>query len=90
MFTAEEVNAGAATCDDISRRDVLATVDTTARVTAMLEAGRMSLDAGGVGVRILYPDDARDENAAPEKEASGLKHGTAVDCAAEPVGLRLE
>ena len=56
----------------------------------MLEAGRMSLDAGGVGVRILYPDDARDENAAPEKEASGLKHGTAVDCAAEPVGLRLE
>ena len=56
----------------------------------MLEAGRMSLDAGGVGVRILYPDSLRDENAAPAKEASGLKHGEAVDCAAEPVGLRLE
>lgn len=86
----QEVNAGLATCDDISRRDVLATVDTTARVTAMLEAGRMSLDAGGVGVRIVYPDDVRDENAAPEKEASRLKHGKAVECAAEPVGLRLE
>ena len=34
---------------------MLATVDATARVTAMLEAGRMSLDAGGRGVRILYP-----------------------------------
>ena len=56
----------------------------------MLEAGRMSLDAGGVGVRIVYPDDVRDENAAPEKEASRIKHGEAVDCAAEPVGLRLE
>jgi len=87
---AEEVNAGLATCDDISRRDVLATVDTTARVTAMLEAGRMSLDAGGAGVRIVYPDDVRDENAAPEKEAKRLENGKAVDCAAEPVGLRLE
>ena len=87
---AEEVNSGRATIGDISERDVLATVDTTARTTAMLEAGRMSLDAGGAGVRILYPDDLRDENAAPEKEAKRLKNGKAVDCEAEPVGLRLE
>ena len=52
---AEDVNAGRATPEEVSARDVLATVDATARVTAMLEAGRMSLDAGGRGVRIVYP-----------------------------------
>ena len=52
---AEDVNAGRATAEEVSARDMLATVDATARVTAMLEAGRMSLDAGGRGVRILYP-----------------------------------
>lgn len=41
-------------------RDVLATIDTTARVTAMLEAGRVSLDNGGAAVKILY--DGRGEN----------------------------
>jgi D-galacturonate reductase len=54
VSAAEEVNSGAATVEDISARDVLATIDTTARVTAMLEAGRVSLDNGGAAVKILY------------------------------------
>jgi len=53
---AEEINAGTATVKEVCDRDVLATVDRTARVTAMLEAGRVSLDNGGAGVRILYPE----------------------------------
>ena len=52
VAAAEEVNSGAATAADISARGVLATIDTTARVTAMLEAGRVSLDNGGVGARV--------------------------------------
>jgi len=54
---AEDVNAGRRSVREIGEEDVLATIDTTARVTAMLEAGRMSLDANGRGVKILYPGD---------------------------------
>ena len=54
---AEDVNAGRRSVWEIGEEDVLATIDTTARVTAMLEAGRISLDANGRGVKILYPGD---------------------------------
>jgi D-galacturonate reductase len=72
---AVEVNEGRCTAREISERDVLATIDTTARVTAMLEAGRVSLDNGSRGVSIVYPDD---------------EGGGAVDFDAEPCGIRFD
>ena len=72
---AVEINEGRASVEDISKRDVLATIDATARVTAMLEAGRVSLDNGSRAVVIEYPDAASDR---------------ALDFNAEPVGIRLE
>ena len=72
---AVEINEGRASVGDISKRDVLATIDATARVTAMLEAGRVSLDNGSRAVVIEYPDAASDR---------------ALDFDAEPVGIRLE
>jgi hypothetical protein len=59
----------------ISDKDVLATIDATARVTAMLEAGRVSLDNHGKGVLIQYPESAGDLDA---------------DFLCEPVGIALE
>ena len=56
LHAAEEVNSGAATPAEISARGILATADTTLHVTAMLEAGRMSLDHNGRAVEILYED----------------------------------
>ncbi len=44
----------------ISDKDVLATIDATARVTAMLEAGRVSLDNHGKGVLFQYQEVTRD------------------------------
>ena len=75
LLAAAEVNEGDARVADISQRDVLATIDTTARVTAMLEAGRVSLDNASRAVTIEYPN-AHDPNV--------------VDFDAEPVGIRLE
>ena len=72
---AVEINEGHASVEDISKRDVLATIDATARVTAMLEAGRVSLDNGSRAVILEYPDGAGDVDA---------------DFDAEPVGIRLE
>ena len=59
----------------ISDKDVLATIDATARVTAMLEAGRVSLDNYGKGVLIQYSESAGDLDA---------------DLLCEPVGIALE
>ena len=59
----------------ISDKDVLATIDATARVTAMLEAGRVSLDNHGKGVLIQYPESTGDLDA---------------DFLCEPVGIALE
>ena len=67
-----EVNAGTATVEDISNRDVLATIDATARVTAMLEAGRVSLDNAGRGVVIQYPEGSGDLNADFRMEPVGI------------------
>ena len=51
------VRAGAATADDY--RDRLATVADVAPVTAILEAGRRSLDAEGAAVKIAYDSAGR-------------------------------
>ena len=53
----------------------LATVEATLATTAILEAGRRSLDAGGRGVRIVYPAGAG---------------GAGVDVDAQPVGFEVE
>jgi len=58
LDAAEAVNRGELTIGDVSKQGVLATIDTTERVTAMLEAGRMSLDNGGRAVELVYPDAA--------------------------------
>ena len=70
VAAAEEVNSGAATAEEVSARDVLATIDTTARVTAMLEAGRVSLDNGGAAVQILYDGCGEDDCSA---EPTGIR-----------------
>lgn len=52
---AREIRAGRAAPADFDGR--LPTVATTATVTAVLEAGRLSLDSGGAPVEIVYGDD---------------------------------
>ena len=52
---AAAINAGKATAADFDAS--LATIGTTALTTAMLEAGRRSLDAGGRPFDILYEGD---------------------------------
>jgi D-galacturonate reductase len=56
---ASEVMSGAASAAEIEKAGVLATADSTLPVTAILEAGRRSLDAGGKPVRIIYGADGR-------------------------------
>eukprot|EP00899_Mesostigma_viride_P008310 jgi/Mesvir1/17480/Mv08753-RA.1 len=51
---ATKVNEGALTPAEVTAEDVIATVDTTLLVTAMLEAGRRSLDAKGKAFLIQY------------------------------------
>jgi D-galacturonate reductase len=53
---AKEVSAGACTVKDVRAAGVLALADQTLAVTAILEAGRLSLDHGGAGVLIEYSD----------------------------------
>jgi len=65
VAAAEEINSGRASVDDVSKIGLLATIDKTARVTAMLEAGRLSLDHAGAPVRILYEGNEDDFTAEP-------------------------
>ncbi|GAQ82624.1 hypothetical protein KFL_001180030 [Klebsormidium nitens] len=51
---AAAINAGTRSVADCAAEGVLATLDGTARVTAVLEAGRRSLDQGGQPVTIVY------------------------------------
>jgi hypothetical protein len=55
VMAAEEVNGGGATAAEISARGVLATVDTTARVTAMLEARPKSRARRPLSTCVLSP-----------------------------------
>ena len=67
LDAAEAVNRGELTIEDVSKQGVLATIDTTERVTAMLEAGRLSLDNGGRAVELVY------DNAAFTSAPTGLR-----------------
>mmetsp|Transcript_36257 Transcript_36257/g.43768 ORF Transcript_36257/g.43768 Transcript_36257/m.43768 type:complete len:421 (+) Transcript_36257:93-1355(+) len=53
---AEAVNAGKTTPQGCTDEGVLATIDSTLAVTAILEAGRRSLDNKGAAVEIIYSD----------------------------------
>ena len=48
------VNQGTLSPQGVTGAGVLATVDSTLVVTAILEAGRISLDHDGAAVRIVY------------------------------------
>lgn len=56
---AAQVTAGLLTPDDVREEGALALLDApgSAAVTAILQAGRLSLDHGGRGVAIRYDDD---------------------------------
>ena len=56
IVAAAAVQAGAATARDFD--DKLATVHTTFQTSAILDAGRQSLDAGGASMALVYSDDA--------------------------------
>ncbi|GAX83835.1 hypothetical protein CEUSTIGMA_g11259.t1 [Chlamydomonas eustigma] len=58
----QELNAGMRTMSDIQIEGNLALVDDTLAVTAILEAGRRSLDAGGMPVSICYDSQGRPVN----------------------------
>ena len=61
----------------------LAAIQCTAQSTAVLEAGRMSLDHGGLPVQILYGDGNMEESEGPE---SSCVHDGMVMV---PTGLRI-
>lgn len=54
---ANAIRKGGVTVDSLADR--LATVDETIRVTAILEAGRRSLDLGGSVIRIVYDESGQ-------------------------------
>lgn len=61
---AELVNDGRMRPAEVSKHDhTLATIDKTVAVTAILEAGRVSLDCGGEPVRIMYRTTINDPKA---------------------------
>lgn len=51
-----QINNGAATVESFDHQ--LATIGTTYRTTAILEAGRRSLNSGGLPITLLYSDEA--------------------------------
>jgi D-galacturonate reductase len=57
---AKAINSGSKSIADITTHGELAVLDTTANVTAILEAGRISLDNGGAAVHIEF-----DSNGLP-------------------------
>ena len=55
---AQQLNDGLITKADVEKMGDLATIESSARVTAVLEAGRISLDNDNRGVRLVYDDSA--------------------------------
>ena len=53
---AHAINTGATTVANVCAEGVLATIDSALYVTALLEAGRLSLDNEGCRVAIAYDD----------------------------------
>jgi hypothetical protein len=74
-----EINAGQAQVADFDMS--LASLASTFRTTAILQAGRMSLDSSGKAVRILYCDEKVEEK---EKEPFSAKE------LCEPIGMAVE
>ncbi|HIG52716.1 MAG TPA: Gfo/Idh/MocA family oxidoreductase [Candidatus Handelsmanbacteria bacterium] len=58
------IHAGSATPDDFDGR--LATIGTTQTMTAILEAGRRSLDSAGRPQRIAFDDSGQPQSIAPD------------------------
>lgn len=58
------LNHGQTTLEELRNEGQLALIESTVAVTAILEAGRISLDNGGAGVDILYDEG----NAGVPKE----------------------
>jgi len=75
------VRSGAAGAAEVSAG--LASVSATLYVTAILEAGRRSLDAGGAAVRIVYEGEGAGEGGAAA--AGGARK--AVNVLAKPAGF---
>ncbi|GAB5030564.1 nad binding rossmann fold oxidoreductase [Nannochloropsis oceanica] len=68
-----EIEGGRARVEDFDSS--LATIGTTALTTAILEAGRRSLDAGGRGMEIVYGEEADKAWAMPATVGEGGKEG---------------
>ena len=56
---AADVSGGRRCIADVRAEGVLALADSTLAVTAILEAGRLSLDEGGAAVAIKYGNDGQ-------------------------------
>lgn len=69
---ADDVRTGRASLGEVEAAGVLATVANTTFVTAILEAGRRSLDAGCRPVRILYHDGETGETGGMDAANSVL------------------
>jgi D-galacturonate reductase len=76
------INSGHYSPSDISNNSTLATIDSTARVTAVLEAGRRSLDSHGKAVRIVYSSD--------ECSVSESDDNIPIWCHPQPITVELE
>jgi len=64
----QQMNDGEITKEDVENMGDLATIESSARVTAILEAGRLSLDNSSRGVELVY-----DESAPFESEPTALR-----------------
>ena len=67
IAAAVDVSQGRRTVSEIQAEGVLALADSTLAVTAVLEAGRMSLDADGAGVVIEYDGEGQPCNLVVER-----------------------
>ncbi len=56
LSAGQGLNSGSLTLDEVRTQGELALADATVVVTAILQAGRMSLDAGGAPVAIGYDE----------------------------------
>jgi len=87
---AKLVNGGGVTPSEAAARDgTLASIDKTVAVTAILEAGRRSLDHGGRPVRIVYPDCAHGSCGSPAAGSLPEPPGSLPGLYHTPCGLEV-
>ncbi|KAG2442217.1 hypothetical protein HYH02_009701 [Chlamydomonas schloesseri] len=65
LAAAADVNAGRRSVEGVRREGELAVLCDTVAVTAILHAGRLSLDCGGAPVRLEWGDDGKGGGASP-------------------------